>query len=223
MFLQMSRRKPKVPVVSLNITGENYSVFAHSYLGYGEAEARKTFLEKLVRRKIQKSKDKDLIVYSPCHNYGFNTSVNVEGKEYIVRGAFQSAHQCQQVVSYFFFCRNCAFKKQPKLSGEFYCSSLFNYAFQATEVVHQNDQVVTLDNIEEAADSYCSKSVYKLDLKKDFLAYARCFHLNYIEVMLVKGYRVNKKSFVLHNAGKLNGFDLNWTLGAALMSNQFLS
>ncbi|XP_031559277.1 ectonucleoside triphosphate diphosphohydrolase 1-like [Actinia tenebrosa] len=221
---KVSRRKPKVPVVSLGITGKNYNVFAHSYLGYGEAEARNTFLKKLVRMKIQstkKAKDEDQIVYSPCHNYGFNTSVNVDGKEYIVRGDFRSTRQCQQWLSYFFFCSNCAFKNQPKLSGEFYCSSLFTYAFQATGVVQQNDQIVTLDNIENKADSYCSKSVYKLHIKKDFLAYARCFHLNYIKVMLVKGYRVNENNFVLRNAGKLNGFDLNWSLGAVLMSNNF--
>jgi hypothetical protein len=215
-------RRFRPPTVTLHIGGKIYRIFAHSYLSYGEAEARKTYFKKLVIRAIRTRRANKRIVYSPCHNYGFIKSVKVYGKSFVIRGMYRGPRLCRRLISWFFFCKTCAFKRQPRLTGRFYTTSLFDYAFKGTGVVKEDGERVTLDKINKVSDSFCSKSANQLDTKKDFLAQARCFHLNYIDVMLVKGYKVHRRSFSMYNARKLNGFDLNWTLGAVLMTNKFI-
>ena len=211
----------------MEIAGKTYKVFAHSYLGGGGAEALETYLNKLVKVHLLGKKQLRIangkIIYSPCHNYGFVKDVTVHNTTYEVRGAFVTPKACEKLLKKFFFCNVCEYKNQPRLVGDFYCFSVFTYAFRGTGIVTKDDQKVTMDMIESGTRRFCSKRENELDFKADEYADLRCFQMNYIKALLKFGYRVQKsKNFKLFSANSLGGFDLNWAVGAVLISNDLI-
>ncbi|KAK3727332.1 hypothetical protein QZH41_018172 [Actinostola sp. cb2023] len=213
--------KKDLPSVHLNIAGKPYYIYAHSYLGFGEKEARTTFLEKLVESQVRRRRGSN-IIFSPCHNYGITRTIKVKGKTYEIRGAFYRSAFCDKLIKRWFFCDKCAYKDQPQLVGDFYSFSVFNHAFKGTGVVSRNDEEVTMKMINSRVFPFCIQRSDQLDFKADAYADLRCFQLNYIRALLKYGYRVNWSKFRLHNAGSLNGFELNWTVGAMLLNNKLI-
>ncbi|EDO43911.1 predicted protein [Nematostella vectensis] len=206
--------------VVLDLTKGMLPLYAHSYLGYGEQEARKRFIRFLVNNRRHNRK----VITNPCYNSNFEKRVEVDGAEYLMRGGF-NPQMCHMIIKSLFFCLsskkdNCPFHQQPRLKGKFYSFSLFTYAFRETGVVSKNGERIDMETLKRKMLSFCGRDLTEKELANKYTT-PRCFQLNFIYSMLTDGYRVDN-SFELYNGESINGLDLNWTLGAMLSALKVL-
>ena len=218
------RNKKKPEIFVIEVAGRNYSLFARSYLGYGQDEARERYLGSIAK-KANCSGISKCIVKSPCHNKGFKESLEFNDQEGIFEGTAQ-VDICRQIIRELFFCRSadlkkCPFSDQPKLKGKFYGFSALYYVLTDIEAVCSDckNDYVTLRKIDWSSESFCSKDYN--EIKGNPYGNTGCFGGNYIYELLMSGYKlgVNKK---LRVSNSLNGFGLSWTMGAVLDNARIL-
>ena len=212
-------------VVAIPIAGRNFSLFARSYLGFGQDQARERYLG-VIAQKEDCAENSECVVKSPCHNKGFKEPLTFDDQERVFEGTAQ-VNLCRQIISKIFFCHSpnleeCPFSDQPKLEGKFYAFSAFYYVLTGINAVCsycENNRVSSF-TIGKYSKSFC-KTDYN-EVKEDPYAKNNCFGANYIYELLTEGYglRPYRKIRV---ANSLNGFDLGWTLGAVLHNTGILN
>ncbi|XP_078379735.1 ectonucleoside triphosphate diphosphohydrolase 1-like [Oculina patagonica] len=212
-------------VVFIPIAGRNYSIFARTYLGYGQDQARERYLA-FIAQKANCAEDSECVLKSPCHNKGFKESLAFDDQERIFEGTAQ-VRLCRKIISQIFFCQSqnleeCPFSDQPKLQGEFYGFSAFYYVLTGINAVCSDceNNKISPAKIRLSTNSFC-KTDYN-DIKEDPYAKNDCFAGNYIYELLTDGYGLGlfKKIRVTNS---LNGFNLGWTLGAVLHNSGILN
>ncbi|XP_020622389.1 ectonucleoside triphosphate diphosphohydrolase 1-like [Orbicella faveolata] len=212
-------------VMVIAIAGRNFSIFARSYLGFGQDQARERYL-RVIAQKENCDENSECVVKSPCHNKGFKEPLTFDDQERVFEGTAR-VNLCRRIISKIFFCHSpdleeCPFSDQPKLEGKFYAFSAFYYVLTGIKAVCsdcENNQVSPA-KIRLYSKSFC-KTDYN-ELKEDPYAKNDCFGANYIYELLTEGYglRPYRKITV---ANSLNGFDLGWTLGAVLHNTGILN
>ena len=220
---EFNKENPEIFVIE--VAGRNYSLFARSYLGYGQDQARERFLE-FIAQKTKCPKNPACVVKSPCHNIGFKESLKFDDQERIFEGTAR-VKLCKKIIRELFFCRSqdlkkCPFSDQPKLNGKLYGMSAFYYVLTGIDAVCADceNNKVTPRKIKRASKSFCKKDYN--DIKEDPYAKNDCFGGNYIYELLTTGYQLRPlKKIRVDNS--LNGFDLGWTLGAVLHNTGILN
>ncbi|KAJ7381118.1 hypothetical protein OS493_004716 [Desmophyllum pertusum] len=89
-------------VLFLEVAGRNYSIFARSYLGFGQDKARERYLEFLADPRPPCAENSECVVKSPCHNKGFKESLTFGDQESIFEGTAQ-VKLCRQIIHDIFF------------------------------------------------------------------------------------------------------------------------
>lgn len=205
-------------VVVVDFAGKKYNVFARSYLGFGQDQARERYL-RFIAQKENCVKNSECVLKSPCHNKGFKESLKFDDQERVFEGTAE-VKCCRKIIRKMFFChlpnvQKCPFYDQPKLKGKFYGFSSFYYILTGIKAVCSDceNNKVTPRKINLYSKSFCKKDYS--DLEKNPYAKNNCFGGNFIYELLTEGYRLGpyKKIRVTNS---LNGFKLGWTLGAVL-------
>ena len=212
-------------VMVIPIAGRNFSIFARSYLGFGQDQARERYLV-AIAQKENCVENSECVVKSPCHNKGFKEPLTFDDQERVFEGTAQ-VNLCRQIIKKIFFCHStnleeCPFSNQPKLEGKFYAFSAFYCVLTGIKAVCsdcENNQV-SPKKIALYSKKYC-KTDYN-ELKKDPYAKNDCFGANYIYKLLTDGYDLGPYRKI-RVANSLNGFDLGWTLGAVLHNTGILN
>ena len=211
---------PDVAVV--DFAGKKYQIFARSYLGFGQDQARERYLRVIAE---EQNCVENCVVKSPCHNKGFKETLKFNGQERVFEGTAQ-VKRCREIIREVFFChvqnvQKCPFYDQPKLKGRFYGFSSFYYILTGIGAVCSDCEKnkVTPRKVNLYSKSFCKKDYD--DLEKNPYAKNHCFGGNFIYELLTEGYRLApyKKVRVTNS---LNGFKLGWTLGAVLKNTDIM-
>ena len=203
-------------VVVVDVAGKKYSIFARSYLGYGQDQARERYLA-FIAKKANCAENSECVLKSPCHNKGFKESLTFYDQERLVEGTAE-VKRCRKIIKEMFFChlpnsQKCPFHDQPKLKGEFYGFSSFYYVLTGIKAVCSDceNNKVSSRKIKLFSKSFCKKNYNELEDNPYVKNY--CFGGNFIYELLTEGYRIGlSKKIMVTNS--LNGFKLGWTLGA---------
>ena len=207
---------PDVAVVEF--AGKKYQVFARSYLGFGQYQARERYLG-VIAQEENWAENSECVVKSPCHNIGFKEPLKFDGQERVFEGTAEVG-RCRKIIREVFFChlpnvQKCPFYDQPKLKGRFYGFSAFYYVLTGIDAVCSDceNNTVTPRKVDFYSKLFCKKDYDDLD--KNPYAKNNCFGGNFIYELLTEGYTLGpyKKIRVTNS---LNGFKLGWTLGAVL-------
>ena len=117
--------------------------------------------------------------------------------------------------------KKCPFSNQPNLRGKFYGFSALYYALTDINAVcsHCQNNFVTPGKIDVHLKSLCGENYDEIN--KNRYCRDRCFSANYIYELLTAGYRLSLKKKI-RIANSLNGFDLDWKMGAVLHNARIL-
>ncbi|XP_043843528.1 LOW QUALITY PROTEIN: ectonucleoside triphosphate diphosphohydrolase 8-like [Dromiciops gliroides] len=218
--------------------GFNYTIYTHSYLCYGQAQAQKQVILKL----SQESQGTPLQVEHPCYHKGFEEKVTAKSvydspcTAYLQPSGFNldqkmtlvgtgNVTKCQQAIRAIFnftACgphHSCAFNGtyQPDVSGQFFAFSAFFYTFNFLNITSGQSLSEVVNTIEQ----YCSRSwtdvaeSYPKHNPKWLRDY--CANANYILILLLEGYKFSEKSWTsIRFQQKASETDIGWTLGYML-------
>ncbi|XP_072489285.1 ectonucleoside triphosphate diphosphohydrolase 8-like isoform X2 [Notamacropus eugenii] len=221
-----------------HLYGFSYTIYTHSYLCYGQAQAQK----QVIMRLSQASQDTSGQVEHPCYHKGFKNTVMARSiydspctaylqprgldlnQEMTLVGT-GNVTKCQQAIRAIFnftacgLHRPCAFNGtyQPTTSGQFFAFSAFFYTFNFLNITSGQSLFEVMNTIEQ----YCSRSwtdvtgsypKQKLRWLQDY-----CANANYILILLLEGYKFSEKSWTsIRFQQKAAGTDIGWTLGYML-------
>nr|XP_055036226.1 ectonucleoside triphosphate diphosphohydrolase 2 [Misgurnus anguillicaudatus] len=230
--------------MNLRLYGHEYSLYTHSYLCYGKEEALRRILAYLV-----KSQDNSSIVYHPCYPSDFTDVFQLDKvfdspctsswrpKPYnphawiTIKGSgdYQS---CLDNTSEIFSFNRCTFSKcsfnevfQPNIRGSFVAFSAYffthNFLQRSTGI-----NIKTSDQLQEAVLAVCNMTIEEMNRKApDMQRYLKdyCAVAVYIQVLMLRGYRFDERSFQNVAFQKRAGeASVGWALGYILSVSSLL-
>ncbi|XP_012409542.2 ectonucleoside triphosphate diphosphohydrolase 8 isoform X1 [Sarcophilus harrisii] len=218
--------------------GFNYSIYTHSYLCYGQAQAMKQVIMKL-SQKLQNTPGQ---IEHPCYHKGYKKNVMAQSiynspctsylqpsglnlnQEMTLMGT-GNVTKCQQAIRAIFNFTTCgphfpcAFNGtyQPNVSGQFFAFSAFFYTFNFLNITSGQ----SLSEVKNIIEQYCHRSwkdvtdsypKYKEQWLQDY-----CANANYILILLLEGYKFSEKSWTsIRFQQKASETEIGWTLGYML-------
>ncbi|KAJ0019646.1 hypothetical protein NQD34_007215 [Periophthalmus magnuspinnatus] len=223
--------------MTLKLYGENYQLYTHSFLCYGQDQ----FLRKLLALLITTQGVSSGKVLHPCYPNGYVTSVNLEAdvfspcteqykpknidlkKDVTLQGTGNN-QQCLSTVQKVFSFDKCNFSKcsfdgvyQPATSGKFMAFSAFYFS---------KSYVSALTNISDprlmkmASQRVCNMSISQMTtITKQPEKYMKnvCAVSNFIHVLLTQGYGFNNSTLpMISFEKKAGGASVGWSLGYML-------
>lgn len=231
---------PESPDTSMNLKlyGQNYQLYTHSFLCYGQDQ----FLRKLLAHLISTQGLSNGSVSHPCYPRNFTTSVNLgqdvfsstctekykpknidllKNVTLVGTGQLQT---CQLAVRNMFSFDKCNFSKcsfdgvyQPAATGKFMAFSAYYFS---------NSYVNELTNIsdprlmKEAIKRVCNMSITQMmAITKKSEKYMKnvCAIANFIQVLLTQGYGFNNSTLpMISFERKAGGASVGWSLGYML-------
>ncbi|KAM4607920.1 ectonucleoside triphosphate diphosphohydrolase 2-like [Polymixia lowei] len=232
-------------MMTLRLYGRDYRLYTHSFLCYGRDQFLRTLLAHLI--KVQ---GLGPTLSHPCYPADFNVSINL-GKEIfdspctekyrptslgpqvsvVVQGT-GDYQRCLGNVSQIFSFDMCSYSKcsfdgvfQPNVTGRFMAFSGFFYTHyfleQASGIV-----ISSLSHLDGAIHAVCNMSFSEMLTKapsqekylKDYCAVA-----NFMQVLMIKGYRFDDLSFPRISFQKKAGdASIGWALGYMLSLSSLL-
>ncbi|KAF9107809.1 Guanosine-diphosphatase [Mortierella sp. AM989] len=225
--------------VSKSFNGNDYTLFQHSYLGYGLKEARRQINQYVIENPIINTYEVELgedDYLHPCMPIDTRTQISYEGRELTLIGVSDSVGQCRKVVEAIFYknkaCTQapCSFNGvyQPSLATSF-DSDIYAFSFIFDRVapfrlgIDTPVQEITLEEIADLTDRVCvadendfeefkSNAEASLELGK---VAELCMDLSYIHGLLGYGYGIPKDR-KLNLAKKIRDYETGWCLGASI-------
>lgn len=231
-------------LIKLRLYGQEYSLYTHSFLCYGQDQVLKKLLAHMV-----KSQGYSESVTHPCYPAGhtrtlkldsiFNSPCTTESKpdSYIpqasltVQGSGHYEHCVGNVSEIFDFnsCpySQCSFDKvyQPNVTGSFMAFSAFFYIHSFLQRI-TGITVSTPSQMEEAAKTLCSMTFDQLLLlapeqKSRLQDY--CTSSVFVKILMVRGYSFDETSFPHISFQKKAGdTSVGWALGYMLSLSNLL-
>ncbi|KAL0478804.1 ectonucleoside triphosphate diphosphohydrolase [Acrasis kona] len=191
----------------------SYTLYTHSYLGYGNDQARKG-----VAKLFDTSTG---TIVSPCFNTGFNnTNVlpdELKGVRVVGSGNYT---QCRQLIREYMrlndSCTLCSIQGnyQPAIPSTSVINGLNAYVFLADTL--KVGEYYTLDKLGAVSDHFCNLTWTdaQASFKSDFLS-TTCFQASLLVEMTMNGFKVAPSS-VITARRFIGNSSVAWTLGAIL-------
>ncbi|XP_049594253.1 ectonucleoside triphosphate diphosphohydrolase 2 [Syngnathus scovelli] len=243
-FVTQDQVEDEKDMMKLRLYGQEYSLYTHSFLCYGQDQVHKRLLAHIV-----KSQGYSVSVTHPCHPTNSSVKINLDSifnspctakykpstykaqNSLLIHG---SGHyeQCVGNVSEIFTFDKCPFSHcsfdevfQPNVTGSFMAFSAFFYIHSFLQRV-TGITVTTPSQMEAAAKTVCQMTFSQmLDLAPDQAAHLRdyCASSVFVKVLLLKGYSFDEKSFSRISFKKKAGdASVGWALGYMLSLSNLL-
>lgn len=208
---------------------DQYTLYQHSYLGYGLNEARKRIKAEMVELWKDEAKRAGR-VYHPCLPDGHTeTWEDVDGNKTTLVGTGAGHAECRGIVERIFnkdkscVVAPCAFDGmyQPPISDTFTGRELyvFSFFYDMTQPLGMPSEF-SVEELGELAQRVCSGETQyfqhfpgSLEALKDDTDY--CLELTYIHGLLRIGYDIPPERLV-RTAKKIQGAETGWCLGASI-------
>ncbi|NXK48076.1 ENTP8 diphosphohydrolase, partial [Chauna torquata] len=218
----------------LRLYGTNYSIYAHSYLCYGERQALKRLMASLHQDSLSPRQ-----VLHPCYPKGYQenvTTADLYNSPCVLAPSTPSPAQvlmvtrtgdpaaCSSAIQrlFNFTCganRTCGFNGvyQPPVRGQFVAFSGFYYNLHFLNLTGEQ----SLSSANDTLRKFCTKTWKKL--QKEFPTMNRthlrdsCAASSYALTLLLQGYKFNHKTWLnIHFRQQVSNVDVGWTLGYML-------
>lgn len=226
--------------LNIQLYGYPYTVYTHSFLCYGKAEAEKVFMDKI----IQGAPDPQNIV-NPCYPVGYNVTFKASeiydtectkkpanydpDQEFFMVGTNSSEGCGEQVKTIFDFktcsSAHCSYNgvEQPPVTGKFMAYA--GFYFTARAVLEEG--ITDFHDFKAAIKTFCESHWIELKILKPKISdkYLRtyCFASHYIFKMLADGYKFDEHTWKNINFQKEVGkTSVGWSLGYMLSSSNML-
>ncbi|XP_061658098.1 ectonucleoside triphosphate diphosphohydrolase 2-like [Syngnathoides biaculeatus] len=243
-FVTQERVEDEKDMMKLRLYGQEYSLYTHSFLCYGQDQVLKRLLAHIV-----KSQGYSVSVTHPCHPLDSSIRVNLasifsspctakykpssyKSQDSLLINGSGHYEQCVGNVSEIFsfdVCpfSHCSFNKvfQPNVTGSFMAFSAFFYIHSFLQRL-TGITISTPAQMEEAAKTVCKMSFAQmLALDPDEASRLKdyCASSVFVKVLLLKGYRFDEKSFSSISFKKKAGdTSVGWALGYMLSLSNLL-
>jgi len=200
----------------VELRGELYEVYVHSYLDYGL-----TAIETKVATYL---KDRDL-TDNPCLLKGDSKSYTLEDGSEVRNNGVGDGVNCTELFTDLLKTAsdtNCHPKPcaignqyQPHVgSVPFYATQAFVYAPEALGTIETNDRL-NLTKLIDSGEEYCKQSLSNIPEKGRKYASSTCLASQYFPVLLSGAYRI-PPSTVVKVTSEINGQNIDWALGAVI-------
>ncbi|KAI9199687.1 nucleoside phosphatase GDA1/CD39 [Polychytrium aggregatum] len=191
----------------------NYTLYQHSYLGYGLMEGRK----KIIKASLHSTNPEN-----PCLPSGHEEKVKVDSGDVVVRGSgSHSFSQCSQFVSESIFSKStctydsCSFDGvyQPLLTSSFAQNDIyaFSYFYDRAEPLSMPADF-KIKQFSSEAEKVCSGSTDVDEVRKEP---RWCLDMVFIHSLLTLGYDLPAERDI-KIAKKIDGVETGWCLGATI-------
>ncbi|KAG1446603.1 hypothetical protein G6F46_011872 [Rhizopus delemar] len=212
----------------LDYQNDAYTLYQHSYLGYGLNEARKRIKKQMVDMWKGKGKHADK-VHHPCLPDGHEESFEYENATVTLAGTGAGHAACRNIVEKVFnkdkLCGTspCAFDGvyQPPLTETFKNRDLyvFSYFYDLTQPLGMPLEF-SVKELGELADRVCNGETKPFQHMPEALEQLAdepdyCLNLSYIYNLLRFGYDIPSDRLI-RTAKKIRGAETGWCLGASI-------
>lgn len=232
--------KTESPETSMNLKlyGQNYQLYTHSFLCYGQDQ----FLRKILAHLITTQDVSSGSVSHPCYPRNFTTSVilgkdvfsssctekykpkNIDLQKSVTLVGTGHHQNCLSTVQKMFSFDKCNFSKcsfdgvyQPSTSGKFMAFSAFYFS---SSYVSALTNISDPRRMKEASQRVCSMSITQMTaITKQPEKYMKnvCAVSNFIQVLLTQGYGFNNSTLpMISFEKKAGGASVGWSLGYML-------
>ncbi|XP_067868083.1 ectonucleoside triphosphate diphosphohydrolase 8 [Heterodontus francisci] len=224
--------------VDLKLYGYNYTIYTHSYLCYGQQQAIRKYIAKLL-----KGKDLNSRIESPCYLSGYETNLTLgfiydspctsaqrpspydRTQNVTIFGSGRPA-ECKEAIKAIFNFTACGGSStcsfdgiyQPAVNGPFYAFSSFFYTFHFLNLTKGSPSLATAQT---TIEGFCSRSwtevtaAYQTTKKKWLKDY--CISAIYSNILLIDGYKFNSSTWEnIVFKQKAGNTDIGWALGYML-------
>ncbi|XP_045923206.1 ectonucleoside triphosphate diphosphohydrolase 2 [Micropterus dolomieu] len=243
-FATQEKVEDKNDMIKLRLYGQEYSLYTHSFLCYGQDQVLKGLLAHIV-----KSQGYSESVTHPCYPAGYNTTLKLNSifnspctSKYkpssynsqaflTVQGGGHYEH-CVGNVSEIFSFDSCPFSKcsfdkvfQPNVTGSFMAFSAFFYIHSFLQRI-TGISVHTPSQLQEAAATVCRMTFEQMlflapEEKSRLQDY--CASSVFIKILMLKGYSFDEQSFARISFQKKAGdTSVGWALGYMLSLSNLL-
>lgn len=192
--------------------GRRYQVYAHSYLGFGQDHAQAQ-----LRARLPATEAED-----PCYPKGYER----KGAASLIQGAGDWS-RCKELIESHLLGGSVDapghYAKELPLVGPFVATENFFYV-QDKLALKLEDTVVGQAKLEEVAQSACSAKLEPTAEERASMERGAadagnpnsCFALSY-QAALLQTFQIAIRNLEVRIAHKINGGDVDWALGAALV------
>ena len=195
VFVTANSENPNITKVTIN--GNEYNLFAISYLGLGQDQFRKNIYKDNAATGVNNPLDS-------CYQTGFSSETPV------IKGKF-NYNEClegdNKYLSNKFSIANDINNISDFASQKFVGVGAMYYVFNSYKILDNTDL------LENKIKEYCSKDYSKAETGQDNL----CFNSIYEQDLLHNLLKFNNDNFVTLN--KINESTLTWTLGYLLLND----
>lgn len=209
----------------VRIAGAIYSLYAHSYLFYGQ-----DLMTLRINRYLYDQDQRVKEIVNPCMLTGDNSTYTDEDTAVavIVRGG-GNPPLCLTLLEYFLqsadkdmcYPKPCAIGQtyQPPVGTDiFYAISAFYYAPNALKVLG-NSKRLRIEHLNETAHIYCRKNLSQAVVDNDVVpryASGYCMMGLYIPTLITSAYGFPKNTTKIYIADKIGNQAVDWAMGAML-------
>lgn len=224
---------------SMGFNGNDYTLFQHSYLGYGLNEARRQINSYVIENTIPNHEnivlEEDEYLH-PCIPVNTSIILTYNNREVTLVGVTDPGGECRRIVQAIFYkdkaCHQtpCSFNGvyQPSLATSFDSDIYaFSYIFDRVAPFRQGSetptQEMTLQELADLTNRVCvaDETEFKefdgiTEAKEELAKIAEmCMDLSYIFGLLGYGYGIplNRK---INLAKKIRDYETGWCLGASI-------
>lgn len=222
----------------MNFNGNEYTLFQHSYLGYGLNEARKQIHEYVIAHPVDShgvKLNKGQYAH-PCMPVGSTQAFTTQHNETVeLVGISDKGGECRGVVEAVFYKKKaclmepCSFNGQYQPSLSHYEDDIYAFSFIFDRVApfrlgsDTPAQEMTLQELEDLTDQVCigdenefSEFAISPEATKELgKVKEMCMDLSYIYALMEYGYGIPKERKV-KLAKKLKSYETGWCLGASI-------
>ncbi|XP_071759649.2 ectonucleoside triphosphate diphosphohydrolase 2-like [Centroberyx gerrardi] len=244
-FETSEKVEDKDNAMDLRLYGRNYHLYTQSFLCYGQDQFLRKLLAHLIRTQGVGPK-----VLHPCYPSDFSDSIKLgtdvfdspctekyrparfDPQQSVTVEGMGDYQQCLGNVTDMFSFDKCSFSHcsfdgvfQPNVRGSFMAFSAFYFTHDFLQRA-SGITITSVSQMEEAIRTVCSMTLAEMQRKapgKEKHLTKYCAASNFIQVLLIKGYGFDERSFPqISFQKKVGGSSVGWALGYMLTLSSML-